>query len=114
MFPRTNDRVTAEDPDDENPLLWIAFFVGLLPVVVALVRGVEWGAEPTIGLLIAGLAGWALALRARDFVRESRRTSPSTPSPDRAHDETAPTQSTHDPRWLIAKTAPTPTRCSRA
>lgn len=70
MFPRTNDRIT--DPDDEAPLLWIAFFVGLLPVVVALLRGVEWGAEPTIGLLVGGLAGWALALRARDFVREKR------------------------------------------
>lgn len=37
-----------------------------------MVRLVDWGAEPTIGLLVGMLAGWGLAVRTRDRMREKR------------------------------------------
>lgn len=46
--------------DDEPTLLWLALFVGLLPVITAVARGDEWGVEPTIGLLMAVLAAAGL------------------------------------------------------
>lgn len=56
--------------DDEQVVLWIAFFVGILPAVFAIGRGIAWGAEPTIGLLVAVLAGTGLMVKARDAIRE--------------------------------------------
>lgn len=67
------------EPDDERTVLWIAFIIGLLPAVVALARGVVWGVEPTVGLLMCALAAAGLIARSRNARRAERREKAEPP-----------------------------------
>src|SRR5262245_59696069 len=67
--PSANAR--TEEPDDERTILWLAFFIGLLPPIVALAHVVVWGAEPTAGLLLCVLAAVGLVRRKRKIMGDS-------------------------------------------
>jgi hypothetical protein len=71
-----DSRARLADPDDERILLWIVFFVGILPPIWALVRGAVWTAEPTIGLFLCTLAGLGLVARRRSQARNARTEAP--------------------------------------
>ena len=54
---------SGAQPHDDRVISWVLITVGMLPVVTTLVRGTNFGAEPTIGLLMM-VAGAATTVRA--------------------------------------------------
>ncbi len=49
--------MTAEDPElSDRAVLWVVLLTGLIPCIGALREGAAWGAEPSLGLLLVGLA----------------------------------------------------------
>lgn len=70
----SDEDAPAASFDDEPIILWLSLVVGLVPAAYALIRGVVWGAAPTLGLLVCVLSGLGLLGRARAALRERRES----------------------------------------
>lgn len=70
----SDEDAPAASFDDEPLILWLSLVVGHVPAAYAVIRGVVWGAAPTLGLLVCVLSGLGLLDRARAALRERRES----------------------------------------
>ena len=60
--------------DDDGVISWVLITVGMLPVVTTLLRGTNFGAEATVGLLMM-IVGAATMIRAALPTARARHTN---------------------------------------